>query len=125
MGAGEERTDLAGLGGAQLARSDVVDEEPVALLGGDTTGRGVRLGEVALALEHRHVVAHRRGRHPDLAGRSDMGGPHGLRGLDVGLDHGAQDGGLPVVEHDWHSVYASANAEPTERRVVPLMAEGR
>src|ERR1700752_5058710 len=37
-----------------------VDELAVALLGGHTARTGVRLGDVPLGLQHRHVIAHRR-----------------------------------------------------------------
>ena len=37
-----------------------VDEQPVALVGGHPAGAGVRLGDVALLLQHGHVVAHGR-----------------------------------------------------------------
>ena len=80
-------------------RGHVVDEEAVALVGGDAPGRRVRLGEVALLLEHGHLVAH--GGRADLhAGRiGDVRGPHRLRGGDVLLHDGSQDGGLAFVEH--------------------------
>ena len=63
----EEALDRAPLGRRQ--RLDVVepvDELAVALLGGHSPGAGVRLGDVALGLQHRHVVADGRGRHTQV-----------------------------------------------------------
>ena len=54
---------------ADRQRLDVVepvDELAVALLRRHPTGAGVRLGDVALGLQHRHVVAHRRGRDAEV-----------------------------------------------------------
>ena len=45
---------------------DPVDELAVALLGGHPARAGVRLGDVALGLQHGHVVAHGRARHPEV-----------------------------------------------------------
>ena len=50
----------------------MIDEEAVALVGRDATRRGVRLDEIALLLEHRHLVADRRRRHPDVGRRWAM-----------------------------------------------------
>ena len=100
VGGVEEVADpLLGAGVEATGRGHVVDEEAVALVGGNAAGRRVRLGEVALLLEHGHLVAH--GGRADLhAGRvGDVGGPHRLRGGDVLLHHGPQDGGLAFVEH--------------------------
>ena len=56
---GEELADLLELHRRQSARGrELVDEEAVALVGGDAPRAGVRLGEVALAFEQRHLVAH-------------------------------------------------------------------
>ncbi len=43
--------------GHRLDAGELVDEEPVALVGGDPPGAGVRLGDVPLVLQGRHVVA--------------------------------------------------------------------
>ena len=43
-----------------------VDELAVALLGGHPARAGVRLGDVALGLQHRHVVAHGRTGHAQV-----------------------------------------------------------
>ena len=63
----EERQDRAPLGRRQ--RLDVVepvDELPVALVGGDAARAGVRLRDVALVLQHGHVVADGRAGHPEV-----------------------------------------------------------
>ena len=46
-------------------RGKVVDERPIALVRGDATGGGVRLGDETVVLERRHVVANRRRRHAE------------------------------------------------------------
>ena len=56
--AGQQRGDGGALGGGQrLDAGDLVDEEPVALFGGHAPGARVRLVDVALVLQDRHVVA--------------------------------------------------------------------
>ncbi len=63
----QEAQDRAPFGRRQ--RLDVIepiDELPVALLGGYPPGAGVRLGDVALGLQHRHIVADRRRRNPEI-----------------------------------------------------------
>ena len=40
---------------------ELVDEHPVALVGGDAAGRGVRRGDELFFFEQRHVVADGRG----------------------------------------------------------------
>ena len=55
-----KRLDRPALGRRQrLDRGEPVDEQPVALVGRDPAGAGVRLGDVALVLERGHVVADR------------------------------------------------------------------
>jgi hypothetical protein len=57
-GAGQERLDGPALGRRErLDRGQPVDEHPVALVGGHPAGARVRLRDVALVLEHGHVVA--------------------------------------------------------------------
>ena len=61
-----------------LTSRQPVDEQPVALVGRDPTGAGVRLGDVALVLQHRHVVADGRAGHAQvvpLDQRSDAPAP--------------------------------------------------
>ena len=96
----EEGSHLDGVGPAQGRRlAEVVDEEPVALLGRDAPRARVGLAEVAVVLEGGHVVADR-GRRDLHAGRlHDVRGPHRLGGVDVLLHDGPEDGGLAFVEH--------------------------
>ena len=58
-------------------RAQVVDEEPVPLVGRDAAGRRVRLDEVPLLLEHGHLVAHRRRRDAHAGRVGDVGRPTG------------------------------------------------
>ena len=100
VGGGEEVADLRPASLVERARGgEVVDEEAVALVGGDPPGRRVRLDEVALLLEHGHLVAHRGRRHPHAGRVGDVGRTHRQRRGDVLLHDGAQDRGLAVVEH--------------------------
>ena len=100
VGGAEELPDLAARRGVETAgRGQVVDEEAVPLVGRDPPGRRVRLDEVALLLEHGHLVADRGRRHPDPGRVGDVGRTHRERRGDVLLDDGAQDRGLAVVEH--------------------------
>ncbi len=100
MGGREERADLgAGRGVEPAGCGEMVDEEPVSLVGGDASGRRVRLDQVALLLEHRHLVAHRRRRHGDTGRAGDVRRADGLRRRDVFLHDGAEDRRLPFVQH--------------------------
>ena len=95
----EEVGDGAALGRGQTRRPlEVVDEEAVAAVGRDATGRGVRLHQVALTLEDRHVVAHGRARDPEVPGRRDRLGSDRLRSRDVLLHDRTQHPGAPLVE---------------------------
>ena len=96
---GEEPTDLLALHRTERPwRSQRVDEEPVALVGGDPAGAGVGLGQVAITLERSHVAAHGGRRHLDARGSGDMGRTHRLGRLDVLRHDGVQDGGLAGIE---------------------------
>ena len=96
----EERPHLHGVLAAEARRlAEVVDEEAVALLGGDPAGAGVGLAEVALLLEGGHVVAHGGRRHRHGGRPHDVRRPHRLGGVDVLLHDGPEDGGLAFVEH--------------------------
>ena len=113
MGLVEERPHLHGVVAPEAGRlAEVVDEEPVALLGGDPAGAGVRLAQVALLLEGGHVVAHGGRGHLHAGGPHDVRRPHRLGGVDVLLHDGPEDGGLAFVEHggSWHSMLPSASA---------------
>ena len=85
--------------GQRLDRGEPVDEQPVALVGGDAPGAGVRLGDVALVLQRRHVVADRRRRDAEVVPLDERLGADRLLGGDVVLDDGAQHFELAVLEH--------------------------
>jgi hypothetical protein len=95
--------ELAHLGDLHVVEAtglaEVVDEEAVALVGGDATRRGVGLGEEPFLLEHGHLVAHGGRRNVDVVGAGDVGGADGLARTDVLLHHGSQDGGLAIIKH--------------------------
>ena len=100
VGGVEERADPLRRGRIEPpGRRDVVDEESISLVGRHTTGGGVRLREVALLLEHRHLVANRGGADSNAGQIGDVRRPHGLRRGDVLLHDGPEDGGLAFVEH--------------------------
>ena len=95
----KELSHLVTLVGAQGAgASEMVDEESVSLVGGDPSRTGVRLRQVAVAFERRHLATHGGRRHLDAGIPGDVGGADGLCRLDVLRDHGVQDGGLAVIE---------------------------
>ena len=96
----EERTDaLRSRRVEATGGRDVVDEKPISLVGRHAAGGGVRLREVALLLEHRHLVANRGRTDPHTRQVGDMGRAHRLRRRDVLLHDGSEDGGLAFVEH--------------------------
>ena len=67
VGVPEERLDLLLARRVERRRIlEVVDEEAVPLVGRDTAGARVGMGEVALPLESRHVRTHRGGGDVDL-----------------------------------------------------------
>jgi hypothetical protein len=78
---------------------ELVDEQSVALVGGDATGAGVRLGDEPLLFESRHVVAHGRGRHSQPVAINKRLGADRLAGLHVVLDDGAEYVELAGIEH--------------------------
>ncbi len=100
-------------------RREVVDEEPVALVGRDTPGARVRLDQVPVALERHHLGADggRRDLHPGGGGdvrRADrLGSPDVLAHdrlqdggtarveLVLGSGRGVRLGGLGVTGHRW------------------------
>ena len=97
---GQESGDGGTLGSGQgLDTGDLVDEEPVALLGGHAPGRRVRLVDVALVLQGRHVVADGgRGDAQAVALHEGLGA-HGLTRAHVVGDDGGQDLESSVVGH--------------------------
>ncbi len=98
-GADQEPLDRAPLGRAQrLDPGEPVHEEPVAAVRGDAAGARVRLPDVTLLLQDRHVVTH--------GGRGDaeivpldqrLAADRLLRG-DVVLDYRTQNGELAIVQ---------------------------
>ncbi len=96
----EELLDRAAFGRREgLDLREPVDEQPVALVGRDPPGARVRLGDVALLLEHRHVVADRRRGDAQVVPLHQGLGPDRLLGGHEVLDDGAENLELPVVEH--------------------------
>jgi hypothetical protein len=116
VGRPEEVPDLLAAGGVEGAGgAELVDEEAVALVGGDAACAGVGLGEVALALEHGHLVADGRRRNGQAALAHDVLRPHGLGRLDVLRHHGAENGRLAIVEHPGTRLYRLLTASPRRR----------
>ena len=98
-GAAEELDDAAALGGRQLpGAGEVVDVVAVAPVGRDPARRGVRLGDVALPLEQRHLVAHGGRRNAETGRVGDGLRADRLRRVDVLLDDRAQHRRLAFVE---------------------------
>ena len=96
----EQGGDGTPLGRAQrLDLAEPVDEQPVALVGGDPPGAGVRLGDEPLLLERRHVVADGRRRDTELVPLDERLRPDGLLGGDVVLHDRAEHGELAVPDH--------------------------
>ena len=97
---GQEGGDGGALGSRQgLDAGDLVDEEPVALLGGHAPGGGVRLVNVSLVLQGRHVVADGgRGDAQAVAFHEGLGA-HGLARAHVVGDDGGQDLEPSVTGH--------------------------
>ena len=100
MGGVEELPDAnLGRGLESPRRREVIDVEAIALVGRDATGGRVWLGEVALLLEVRHVVAHRGRRDRDCPAAGDVARAHRLGRRDVFLHHRAEDGDFAFVKH--------------------------
>ena len=115
---------LSGAGLELLLAGEVVDEVPVALVGGDPPGRGVGMGDVPLPLEDGHLVADGGAGHPEPRAAGDRVGPDRLAGLDVLLDQGLEDGGLAFVHGTPREVYRPEGAQrhaqrPLSRRNAP------
>ena len=97
VGALEEGRDGALLGrGHRLDLGQPVDEEAVALVGGDAPGTGVRLGDQPLLLQRGHVVADGRGRDAEAVALDQRLAPDRLAGGDVVL-HDRPEHGEPAV----------------------------
>ena len=95
-----KRGDRAALGrGQRLDLGEPVDEEAVALVGGDAPGAGVRLGDQPLLLERGHVVADRGGRDTQAVPLDEGLAADRLAGGDVVLDDRAEHGEPAVLLH--------------------------
>ena len=98
-GAAEELDDPAALYCRKLTGArEVVDVVPVATIRRYPAGRRVRLGDVALPLQQRHLVANRRGRNPEAGHARHRLRAHRLGGVHVLLDDRAQHRRLAFVE---------------------------
>ena len=101
--ADQEPLDRPALGRRErLDPGQPVDEEPVAAVGGHPAGAGVRLPDVALLLQHGHVVADRGRRDAEVVPLDQGLAADRLLGGDVVLDDGAQHLELAVVEGHAH-----------------------
>ena len=74
-----------------------VDEQPVALVGRDPAGAGVRLGDEPLLLQRGHVVADGGRRDAEPVPLDQRLGADRLLGGDVVLDDRAEHGELAVL----------------------------
>ena len=98
-GADQEALDRAALGRRErLDPGELVDEQPVAAVGRHPAGARVRLAEVALFLQHGHVVAHGGRGDPQLVALDEGLAADRLLGGDIVLDDRAQHVELAVVE---------------------------
>ena len=105
----EELLDRAALGTAQrLDGREPVDEQPVALVGRHPAGTGVGLGDVALFLQRRHVVAHGRGRDPEV----------------VPLDQGLEPTGSLVDTKSWTMARSTSSLRSSSTRTTSLDGQG-
>jgi hypothetical protein len=77
----------------------VVDEQAVALVGGNPPRRGVRRDDEFFFFEQRHVVADGRGRHSEGVPVDDGLGPHGFPGGHVVLHDDAEDFEAAIRHH--------------------------
>ena len=118
---GEIAARCAGESGRTLG--EVVDEDAVALVGGDAPGRGVRRRDELLVFEQGHVVADRRRRHPEGVPLDDRLAADGLTRVDEVLHDRPQHLQTSIGDHlassrcpaDWHSHDLSANSTGSHR----------
>ena len=115
----EETFDRLALGSTQrLDVGDLIDEESVAAVGGDSTGGGVRVGDVTLVLKRSHVVTDGGRRNSEVVPLDQRLGADGLMGGDVVLHDRSQHGEPAFLEHGtsrsafWHSLGQSAKSTP-------------
>ena len=128
--ADQEPLDRPPLGRRErLDPGEPVDEEPVALVGRHPARAGVRLAEVALLLQHRHVVAYGGRRDAQVVPLDQRLAADRLLGRDVVLDDGAQDLQLAVVERHVppsEAIVTRAGSTPgTPVRRVPVYVDRR
>ncbi len=96
----EEGTDGATLRrGQRLDRRKLVHEQAITLVRRDAPRARVWLGDVALILEHGHVVADRRRGDAQVVAFDERLAPDGLTGIDIVGHDGLQDFELSFVEH--------------------------
>lgn len=95
----QEALDGPALGRAQrLDPGEPVDEEPVSGVGGHPSRTGVRLADIALLLQHGHVVTHGSWGDAELVPLDERAAADRLLGFHVVLDDGAENLELAVIE---------------------------
>ena len=117
---------------------EMIDEEAIPLVGGDTPRRRVRLHQIALLFEHGHLVADGGRTHGHASQCRNVAGTHGLRSGDVLLHDRPQDGCLAFVKHGgglrdvsvqaserWPAAVGIAATPPRVRRHDRRWAPGR
>ena len=115
-GAVEEALDRTPLGRGERAHlGEPVDEQAVALVGGDAPGRGVRLRDEAFVLERGHVVADGGRRDVQVVTVDQRPRADRLVGGDVVLDDGAQHGEPAILDHPRTSCSRPLPVAPTRR----------
>ena len=129
MGAGEEAVSAWRAGTAVARAGQVVHEEAVALVGRDPAGRGVGVGDVALPLEDRHLVAHRgRGNVQRRRCAATVLEPTGWPVSTYSSMTALQDGGFPFVHGVApadKSTDGGSRPRPQWRRMVAALASSR
>jgi hypothetical protein len=84
--------------GKRLGLHKLIDVRAVACVGGDTTGRRMRLHEVAAGLQLRHLVPHGCGADAEVVLLRERLRSDGLRGRHVLVDDRREDVRLALVE---------------------------
>ena len=97
---GEELPDLTlGRTVEPAGRRQMIDEVAIALVGGDASGRRVRLDQEPLLLQHGEFAPDGSRRHLDRRHARNAPRSDGLCGRDVLLHDGSEDRCLAVVQH--------------------------